>query len=123
GVHAHPTASASRFLYGWDAIRIARSLPRPDVITVQDPFETGFVGIILSVLLRAPLHVQIHTDFLSPYFGSVSLFNRVRAAIAGIALNRAKRIRVVSERIKRSLEEKYQLKAPVTVLPIYTDTE
>lgn len=123
GVHAYPTASLNRLLYGVGAFRIARHLPRPDVITVQDPFETGLIGLIISWFLRVPLHVQVHTDFCAPEFANHSFLNRIRAMLAGFVLPRAKRIRVVSSRIKESLATSYKLQATPTVLPIFVDIE
>ncbi len=121
--HAYATNSFFRFLYAYDAIRLALKLPKPDVISVQDPFETGFVGWVLSRKMKVPLHVQVHTDFLSPEYARHSLLNRLRILIAGFILMRAARIRVVSKRIKLSIERKYSLRAPVTVLPIFVDVE
>lgn len=116
-----PTNSASKLLHALYAIKSARTLPRPDVISVQDPFETGLTGWLISVFLRRPLHVQVHTDFLSPEYSVLSFLNRTRVAIAGFVLRRAARIRVVSERIKDSIEKQYRLTAPITVLPIFAD--
>ncbi|HYF10374.1 MAG TPA: glycosyltransferase family 4 protein [Candidatus Paceibacterota bacterium] len=89
------------------------------LITAQDPFETGFAGAVLSLLLSVPLEVQVHTDFLSPFFSRHSFLNRMRVALAGFILPRARAVRVVSERIKRSLVERYRIPAQrITVLPI-----
>ena len=123
GVHAYPTASSSRWLYGLGALRIARRLPKPDVITAQDPFETGLIGLIISRFLKVPLHVQVHTDFLAPEFVHHSLLNKVRVMLAGFVLPRAHRIRVVSERIRKSIDEHYHLRSLITVLPIFVDIE
>lgn len=117
-----PTASRSRLLYGRDALHIARTLPKPDVVSVQDPFETGLVGLLIARHFGVPLYVQVHTDFLSPAYARHSLVNRVRVFIAGYVLKRAARIRVVSARIQRSLQAAgYKLPA-VSVLPIYAET-
>ncbi|OGG72676.1 hypothetical protein A3A38_00370 [Candidatus Kaiserbacteria bacterium RIFCSPLOWO2_01_FULL_53_17] len=121
-VHVYPTASASRFLYGLDAFRIARRLAPPDVISVQDPFEAGLIGVFLARMLKIPLHVQVHTDFLGSEFASHGILNKLRVRIAGFVLGKARRIRVVSERIRKSLE-RYQLTAPITILPIFVDVE
>lgn len=115
------TNSRHRLLYGWDAIRIARRLVRPDVVSVQDPFETGLVGFLIARMLRVPLHVQVHTDFLSPAFVTLSFLNRIRVSIAGFVLRRASRTRVVSERIKLGIEKRYRLHTPITILPIFVD--
>jgi len=71
------------------------------------------------------LHVQIHTDFLSPYFASLSLLNRLRVFIAKRVLAHASAIRVVSQRIKNSLlqTKNYKLKTAPIVLPIFTDLD
>lgn len=118
----YTTHSLSPLFYGLDAIVRALRIGRPDVITVQDPFETGLLGVLLSLMFWKPLHVQVHTDFLSPAFRKHSLLNWVRVAIAGTVLRFATRIRVVAERIKTGIEKKYHPKSPVTVLPIFVDT-
>src|SRR3989338_2926174 len=123
GAYALATNSFFRFLYLLDAIRIAFRLPKPDVVSVQDPFEAGITGWIIARLRGAPLHVQAHTDFLSPEFSRLSLLNRLRALVAGFVLRRASRVRVVSALIKSSIEQKYKLRAPVSVLPIFVDVE
>jgi glycosyltransferase involved in cell wall biosynthesis len=119
----YPTRSWSRALSGFGALLLARKLPRSDVITAQDPFETGLIGVIMSHLLHAPLHVQVHTDFLSPEFLAHSWKNRVRVALAGLVLRRAAHIRVVSVHLKEGIEKKYRPHARVSVLPIFVDTE
>lgn len=124
GVYAHATNSFSRLSYWAGAIWIGLRVSRPDVISVQDPFEAGLIGWIISFFRRAPLHVQVHTDFLSPEFGKLSMLNRLRILIAGFVLRRASRIRVVSNRIKNSLEARSsKLAARITVLPIFVDVE
>lgn len=120
-LRVHPTNSSSRFLYGWDAIWLAQRLPKPDVVSVQDPFETGIVGWWIARKLKVPLHVQVHTDFLSPEYAKLSLLNRFRVLVARLVLRRAARIRVVSERIKRTIESRYHTHAPIIVLPIFAD--
>lgn len=121
GVHVYPTKSYTRWLYVWDAFRLGRTLSHPDVITAQDPFEAGLVGLLLARVRRVPLHVQVHTDLYHPAFAQ-SLLNRFRLLIAGMVLPRATRIRVVSERVRRSIFEKYP-NATISVLPIFVDIE
>ncbi len=117
----HPTRSRSRFLYLCDALRVARKLQRPDVVSSQDPFEAGLTAWLIARRVGAPLHVQVHTDFLSPEYARLSLMNFARVLIAGFVLRRAASVRVVSERIRDSLAEHYRLRASVSVLPIYAD--
>ena len=116
-----PTNAVSRLLQAFYAVHIARTVPKPDVISAQDPFETGLVAWLIAGLLRRPLHIQVHTDFLSPEYAKHSTINRVRVTLAGFILRRATRIRVVSERIKISIERRYHLSTPITTLPIFVD--
>ncbi|MEK9153954.1 MAG: glycosyltransferase family 4 protein [Patescibacteria group bacterium] len=116
-----PTNSWFKILWGIDAFRIVNKLPRPDIVTVQDPFETGLAGLLIAQRLGVPLHVQVHTDFLSPEYAKLSLLNRMRVCVAGFVLRRAARVRVVSERVGSSIKRKYDIAAPVTVLPIFVD--
>jgi glycosyltransferase involved in cell wall biosynthesis len=122
-LHVHPTDSRSRMRYAFDALRIARTLARPDVVSVQDPFEVGLLGLLIARRLHVPLHVQVHTDFLSPYYAQHSFVNRVRVAIAGFVLRRATRVRVVSERVKSEIVARYGLKTHIGVLPIFVDVD
>lgn len=117
-----PTNSRARFLYGLDVFRIARKLPKPDVVTVQDPFETGLVGLFVSWWLGVPLHVQVHTDFVSPEFTRTSFLNRLRRLCAWFVLRRASRVRVILERTKDAISARC-VSAPISVLPIFVDVE
>lgn len=118
---ATPTRSLFRAFFGLDAWRIARRLPRPDVVTVQDPFETGLIGLCIARALGVPLHVQVHTDFTARAFRDHSVTNRVRVHIAWFVLRRAARIRVILERTREELFAA-GISAPTTVLPIFVDT-
>lgn len=70
------------------------------LISTQDPFEIGLIGLILSVTTRVLLHVQVHTDISSRYMQRESVRARAQIFIARFVLKRANRIRVVSKRIK-----------------------
>lgn len=117
----HPTRSITRLFFGIDAIHTASRLPWPDVVSAQDPFETGLAALMISRSLKIPLHIQVHTDFLSPEYASLSLMNRIRVFLAGVVLRRASRVRVVSDRIRQSILKAYDIKVPITVLPIFAD--
>ena len=119
----HPTNSRFRFSRIFHAWKIGRAAPNVEIVTVQDPFETGLVGWIIARSRKARLHVQVHTDFLSSAYRKLSILNRARAFLAGFILRRASRVRVVSERIKNGIEGKYHLRAPISVLPIFVDVK
>lgn len=93
-----------------------------DLVTTQDPFVFGLIGGRLAKWLRASLHVQVHTDLMSPYFRKESFYNRVKVLIAKSVLKKATGIRVVSNRIKESIK-KLGINSEPFVLPIWTDVE
>ena len=119
-VWVYPTNSWSKFGYMRDARLLAKDIAC-DVVTTQDPFETGLVGKSVAKKKGVPLHVQVHTEFLSPWFKKDSLLNRVRVWIAKGVIAAASQIRVVSSRMKTLLEKEYAPKADISVLPIYVD--
>ncbi|HWH16697.1 MAG TPA: glycosyltransferase [Candidatus Paceibacterota bacterium] len=109
----------------------ARALIRKngiDIVSAQDPFEHGWAALRATKGTPAALHVQAHTDFLSPWFtdprgvssGRMRALNRQRVRIADRVLPHADGIRVVSERIKTSIEERYagKLKTVPVVIPL-----
>ena len=125
-VFLYPTNSSSRWFYVFDAVKIGARIIRNlkleignsrnnIIVSCQDPFECGLVGWLLKRKFSArggsasggkiPLQLQIHTDFLSPYFWKESLLNKIRVLVAKFLIPRADCIRVVSRRIKLSLSE------------------
>lgn len=87
------------------------------VVSAQDPFEHGVAALRATKGTSAKLHVQVHTDFLSPWFTRsgnwrspkvrMPFLNRLRVRMADNVLREADGIRVVSERIKASLDKQY----------------
>jgi len=125
-VFIYSTDSLSRLLYIFDAYKIAKRIfqntkykIQNTLVTCQDPFETGLAGWKIASALGARLQLQVHTDFMSSYFARHSLLNRARVLLAKFLLPKADCVRVVSERIKKSIAR--ITKAPITVLPIWTD--
>lgn len=126
----YPTNSTSKLSYVFDAIKIGTEIIKKSefdinssVITCQDPFETGLVGIRLKKYFHIPLQIQIHTDFLSPYFKN-TLLNKIRVVISKITIPKADNIRVVSSVIKDSILKNFSnLKTPIDILPIWVDIE
>jgi glycosyltransferase involved in cell wall biosynthesis len=98
-----------------------------EVVSAQDPFEHGLAALRAMCGTQAKLHIQVHTDFLSPWFAKgnmrMALLNRYRQHLADRILPAATSIRVVSERIKKSLIERYASRInESTVIPIAVDT-
>ena len=100
-----------------------------EVVSAQDPFEHGYIALKAVKGTQARLHIQVHVDFLSPWFVkgggfrspqvAVPLINHVRRYLADRVLPEAVGIRVVSERIRTSLLKRYEGKIPdPSVIPV-----
>lgn len=124
-VFLYPTKTKTRALYFLDFVRIVKGIlkganKKEFVLSTQDPFETGVVGIIVKFLYKLPLQIQLHTDFANKYFILHSLLNLIRFPVGLITLSFADSVRVVSERISKSV---HSLSHNVLVLPIYTEAK
>ncbi len=116
---AYPTNVTTRLLYGAKAIIMAFWLPRPDVVSAQDPFETGLVAWCIARLRGALFAVEVHTDIFSPDFARHSLLNRIRVMLARFVLTRADGGYVVSGKLEKEIRARYGIKKPFEVLPIF----
>ncbi len=126
-VHLAPNATMRGFGLGKvlgtpRSMLAAMRIPRPDVVSVQDPFLIGLIGLCIARLRGSKLHVQIHTDPFDPKFAAHSLTNRFYVLLARFVLSQADAVRVVSERIKKTLAP-LALTVPVSVLPIFIDRD
>jgi glycosyltransferase involved in cell wall biosynthesis len=126
-VHLAPNATMRGFGLGKGlgalrTILASYRLPRPDIVTAQDPFLIGLLGWTIARLRGSRLHVQIHTDVFSPAFARHSAGNKARVMLSRFVLKRADGVRTVSERIKESLVP-LKLRIPVSVLPVFIDAE
>jgi len=90
-----------------------------DLITTQDPFFTGLLGLILKKKTKINLEIQLHGDFFgNSYYKKSGFKNFIQYFLAKyIVLYNADKIRVVGERIKNNLlelgvnEDKIELRA------------
>lgn len=136
---AHGGQEGNLFLHPvhvWKLFRVstlarrARALIRAhgiEVVSAQDPFEYGLAAYRAVRGTSAKLHIQVHTDFLSPWFvrGNMRMvfLNRCRRRIANRVLPTAAGIRVVSKRIKKALVARYGSRIPEpTVIPIAVES-
>lgn len=130
-LYIYPTNSRWKILRLWDAYHIAKTSIRNlkleiknCVISVQDPFETGLVGYLIKRKFHIPLQVQVHTDFLNPYFAAESWRNRLRVLVGRRVVRAADSIRTVSERVKRTLVGEGNVpEKKISMLPIFVDAE
>ena len=100
-----------------------------EVVSAQDPFEHGWAALRAVRGTSAKLHIQVHTDFLSPWFlrsginrspqVTVPFLNRIRKRMADEVLPKADGIRAVSSRVRDSLRARYgnRIKDP-SVIPV-----
>ena len=122
-LNIYPTRSWTKLLYGTNTLRIALRLPRHDVVSAQDPHDCGLLGLWIARIRGVPFHVQVHSDVLTASYGFHSITNFIRFHIALFVLARADGIRVVSNRIKASIEVRFTPKRPIAVLPIFVDIQ
>jgi len=129
-VQVFPTNSKSRFLAPIHAIwlgkDILKKIPKDEkvIISAQDPFESAFVAWWLARKFGLSLHIQLHTDFLQNSFKRERWENRIRYWLGLFLLPKADCIRVVSQRIERSLSRHFpQIADKITVLAIWTQSQ
>ena len=88
----------ARFFKGFFKARQMIKREKYDLLVAQD-IEHAFI----CWLLGTKWQMQIHADIFSPYFAKHSFFNKMRAMLAKFLIPRASCVRVVSERIKKSI--------------------
>lgn len=134
-LHLHPVRAWKLFRVRALALRAHALIIEHgiEVVSAQDPFEHGLAALRAVRGTQAKLHIQAHTDFLSPWFTRsgnwrspsvrMPLLNRYRRKIADRVLPEAAGIRVVSERVKMSLVERYgnRISEP-SVIPVAVDS-
>ncbi len=126
-VWVYSTNSFSRWFYVFDAIRMGKKIVFDkkfvrgrSVISAQDPFETGYIGLRIKNKWRIPLFIQLHTDPFSPFF--TGFINFLRKRIARSVLKKADGLRVVSESLGQAIQKKFSYDSNrMTVLPIYVE--
>jgi glycosyltransferase involved in cell wall biosynthesis len=127
-LYLHPTNSLTKWFYVFNGkslgskITLDNKFIKDDsVISSQDPFQTGLVGLYLKSKFNFPFQVQIHTDFLSPHFRT-SFLNKIRVRMSKKVIPRADGIRVVSSVVADSLKKEFpKLSIKPSVLPVFVD--
>ena len=135
-VFLYPTNSRTRWFYVLDAYKIGEQIIKKFknstsagdsgymLISTQDPFECGLAGYFLARRNKIPLQFQIHADFLSSYFWKEAFLNKIRVLLAKFLIPRANCIRVVSQRIKKSIVSSLDFQVSmIKVLPIFVDVK
>ena len=90
-----------------------------DLITTQNPFECGLLGVLIRKLIEAPLEMQIHLNLFSAEWLAERFANRVRFWLAHRLVKRADAIRVVSSGVKERLVNSWQISPEkIVIIPI-----
>lgn len=111
--------SASRYRFLLDSYRLGVSIGDVDVVTTQDPFALGLVGLALARRLDARLHVQVHTDFLeNDTWRRESLDHHIYDRLGRFVLPRANAIRVGTEYEADKVRKFVGEEIPVHVAPV-----
>lgn len=121
-LHIFPTNSLSRWTFISDALKIATALNKKqkiDVVSAQDPFITATVALILKRKFGVTINIQVHNDFFDNQFWKrESIQNRIFFFFGKYALKKADTIRVVSEKIERSLQRFIPHQITVRKIPV-----
>jgi glycosyltransferase involved in cell wall biosynthesis len=100
-------------------LSIVRKHPKTKFwVSGQDPFVASIVPWLLSFQKNVSLQVQIHGDIYNQYFFEGDVLGFAKKLFAKIVFSRAKKVRVVSKRIKESLVQRGVAAEKVVVLPI-----
>ena len=93
------------------------------IVSGQDPLATSLVTVPLSWIKNTALHVQFHGDVFNAHFFGSNGWKGLKLWWANYVIRRAKKNRVVSQRIKQSLIERDVPAERIVVLPIQGDLE
>lgn len=113
------TSKAHNFFTLFSTARAIAKKEMPTVITLQDPFFVGVIGIFAARAARAPLQVQIHTNYFSRAFMFESVRHAIQFCLAALVLPFASCVRVVTVELAHKVRP--YTTAPISVLPIHTD--
>ncbi len=114
-VAVYGAAKSCKFFKFINIYKLAHGLliqTKYEVITVQDPYFIGLIGWLLAKKFKIGLEVQIH---------GWERFGILRSTIVNIVLQRAGSIRVVSQRLKKDLINKFGInEEKIIVVPIFS---
>ena len=124
-IWVYPTNSIGRPLYIIDAVKIVWKIINNKkhgwLITTQDPFETGLVGLTVRVIKKIPFHLQFHTDVFNDRWIKENMLNRIRYIIMLFIIPFADGFRVVSKQVVQNLIKKGVSEEMITYTPVYSD--
>lgn len=128
-LHIIPTNSVSRWHTIIDGYRIgahvirAKPMPTINLISTQDAFISGLIGVLLKKKFDAPLNIQLHAaDLISPHWQKYSLQNKLLTHLAKWVLPQADTLRYGSDQSLAELKKIIPSLTPrVFKAPVYVD--
>ncbi len=94
------------------------------LVTTQDPFMTGLVGLIISKTQKIQLEIQTHGDFYSSdYYRKSSIKNLLYYLLGKYTLTRADTVRAVGERARLGLMKMGIEESRIRVHPVHIDID
>jgi len=97
-----PTNSSNRWHFAFDALKILSQHPDHDLISTQDPFIAGLVGVLAKLLWHKKLNIQLNNDFFDPpYFRGENLQNHFFFWLGKGLLPFADSLRVMAKRMDK----------------------
>ncbi len=124
----YPTNSKSKTTFIIDAYKAASRICKErkiDVITVEDPFTTGFIGYLLKKKFSIPLNVQSHVDFCdNQYWMGIRSINKLFNQLGKLILRHADTIRVGTNYEKEKISKKLNIsKDKIFVIPVNSEID
>lgn len=93
-------------------------------VSSQDPLETSVPALLLSMIFKkAYLHIQIHGDVFNKKFHTKNYYSLLLQRYSQWVVKRARKIRVVSTRIKNDLMTLGVQPQRIVVVPIQAELE
>lgn len=97
---------------------------RPTAITVQTPWEEGFIGLLAAVALKCGFVPQLHFDLLSTSWRREKPLNPLLQILALQVLRASSRIRVVSSALKVNIAGRLGIDSGIIdVIPVGVNFE
>jgi glycosyltransferase involved in cell wall biosynthesis len=122
GLTIIPTRSLHRIFFLRDLDRLINKTTAdwmPDLITAQEAWEEGQLGVRYAQKFEIPFIAQVHFDFLSPEWLRESPINILKYFLTVRTLKRSTAIRVVSSPLKNKIVQKLKIRPnQVEVIPV-----
>ena len=105
--YGHPSNSLFKIFFIFDALTLALKINKKrkiDLVVCQEPFITGFTGLIIKKIINAKLLVHFHGDFWgNKKWLKENFLNYIFYLVSRFVVPRADAIRVVSMGIKEKI--------------------